>query len=121
MTVIQDDALAIDAGRLREAVAAIFTAAGCDEAEGARIARYLVESNLTGHDSHGVIRVSRYVYWLDAGTVHAGRHVKTVMDGGAVAGAGWRPRLRPDHRRGGDHARGGEGARVRRCRGGPAQ
>ena len=85
MTVMEEDALAIDAGRLREAVAAIFTAAGCDEAEGARIARYLVESNLTGHDSHGVIRVPRYVYWLDTGAVHAGRHVKTVMDAGAVA------------------------------------
>ena len=44
-----------------------------------------MESNLTGHDSHGVIRVPRYVYWLDAGTVRAGRHVKTVMDAGAVA------------------------------------
>ena len=37
MTVTREDALAIDAGRLREAVAAIFTAAGCDEAEGGRI------------------------------------------------------------------------------------
>ena len=85
MTVIQDDALAIDAGRLREAVAAIFAAAGCDEEEGARIARYLVESNLTGHDSHGVIRVPRYVHWLEIGTVHAGRSVRVVMDAGAVA------------------------------------
>ena len=85
MNVAQEDALAIDAGRLREAVAAIFQAAGCDEAEGARIARRLVESNLTGHDSHGVIRVPRYVHWLDTGTVYAGRSVKTVMDAGAVA------------------------------------
>ena len=85
MTAIQDDALAIDAGRLREAVAAIFAAAGCDEEEGARIARYLVESNLTGHDSHGVIRVPRYVRWLEIGTVHAGRSVRVVMDAGAVA------------------------------------
>ena len=85
MTDAADGALAIDAGALREAVAAIFTAAGCDGAEGARIARYLVESNLTGHDSHGVIRVPRYVHWLETGTVHAGRSVKTVVDAGAVA------------------------------------
>ena len=85
MNVAEQDALAIDAGRLREAVAAIFMTAGCDKAEGARIARYLVESNLTGHDSHGVIRVPRYVHWLDTGAVHAGRHIKTVMDAGAVA------------------------------------
>ena len=85
MTVAEQDALAIDAGRLREAVAAIFAAAGCDEEEAARIARYLVESNLTGHDSHGVIRVPRYVHWLDVGTVYAGRSIKTVIDAGAVA------------------------------------
>ena len=84
MTVMEEDAFAIDAGRLRQAVAAIFVAAGCDEAEGARIGRYLVESNLSGHDSHGVIRVPRYVHWLDRGTVFAGRHAKTVMDAGAV-------------------------------------
>ena len=52
-------------GGCSEAVAAIFTAAGCDAEEGARIGRYLVEANLTGHDSHGVIRVPRYVHWLE--------------------------------------------------------
>lgn len=85
MSVIQDNAAAIDAGRLREAVAAIFTAAGCEADEGARIGHYLVEANLTGHDSHGVIRVPRYVHWLDTGAVHAGRSAKTVMDAGPVA------------------------------------
>ena len=85
MTVAEDGTPAVGAGRLREAVAAIFTAAGCDAEEGARIGRYLVEANLTGHDSHGVIRVPRYVHWLQAGTVHAGRSVKTVVDAGAVA------------------------------------
>ena len=85
MNDTRDATTAVDAGRLRAAVAAIFQAAGCDEAEGARIARYLVESNLTGHDSHGVIRVPRYVHWLDTGAVYAGRSVKTVMDAGAVA------------------------------------
>ena len=80
-----DGTTAIDAGQLREAVGAIFVAAGCDEAEGTRIARYLVEANLTGHDSHGVIRVPRYVHWLQIGTVQAGRRVKTVMDAGPVA------------------------------------
>ena len=77
--------MAVDAGRLRAAVAAIFTAAGCDEAEGARIGRYLVEANLAGHDSHGVIRVPRYVHWLDTGAVNAGRSVKTVVDTGPIA------------------------------------
>ena len=80
-----DGTVAFDAGRLREAVSAIFAVAGCDQAEAARIARYLVEANLTGHDSHGVIRVPRYVHWLQSGTVQAGRRVRTVMDAGPVA------------------------------------
>ena len=85
MTGLQDDALPIEAARLREAVAAIFTAAGCDADEGARIGRYLVEANLTGHDSHGVVRVPRYVHWLDTGAVFAGRSAKRVVDAGPVA------------------------------------
>jgi len=30
-----------------------------------------VAANLTGHDSHGVVRVTRYVEWLRAGEVDA--------------------------------------------------
>ena len=58
---------------LRELVAAIFRAAGCDPAEAGRIAHHLVSSNLAGHDSHGVIRVPRYVQWLQDGLVRAGQ------------------------------------------------
>ena len=53
----------IDAKKLEAFVAAIFRAEGCSEAESRRIALYLVRANLTGHDSHGVIRVPRYVDW----------------------------------------------------------
>jgi uncharacterized oxidoreductase len=74
----------IEADSLRASIASIFTAAGCSAAEGARIARYLVEANLTGHDSHGVIRVPRYVHWLHSGTVRADRTVQTVVDAGAI-------------------------------------
>ena len=48
MNDTRDATTAVDAGRLRAAVAAIFQAAGCDEAEGARIARYLVEPTSPG-------------------------------------------------------------------------
>ncbi len=43
--------------RLEQLVSDIFAAAGCGPAEHERIAHYLVEANLVGHDSHGVIRV----------------------------------------------------------------
>lgn len=62
----------IPADRLRDFAADIFTAAGTSREEGARVARYLVEANLTGHDSHGVVRAPRYVQWLKAGFIVAG-------------------------------------------------
>ena len=37
--------------------------------EARRIATYLTTANLTGHDSHGVIRVPVYVRWKKIGTV----------------------------------------------------
>ncbi len=73
--------IAIQAEALRDLVARIFAAAGCDAAESARIGRYLVSANLAGHDSHGVIRVPRYVEWLHGGYVHAGVHLAIVTEG----------------------------------------
>lgn len=65
---------------LRGFVAAIFAAAGCDDAEAARIGEHLVSSNLTGHDSHGVIRVPRYVGLLREGKVLAGQGLTVVAE-----------------------------------------
>ncbi len=61
-------------------VAAIFAAAGTSQDEGDRIAHHLIGANLTGHDSHGVIRVPRYVLWLQNGSVVAGRGLEVVKD-----------------------------------------
>src|SRR5262249_38916020 len=49
--------------RLTKLTTAIFQAAGCTAEEAERIAVHLVEANLVGHDSHGVIRVATYVQW----------------------------------------------------------
>ena len=51
----------VDAAALESFVRDIFTAAGCDADEAGRIAEHLVRADLTGHDSHGVVRVPRYV------------------------------------------------------------
>ncbi|UFN48347.1 malate/lactate/ureidoglycolate dehydrogenase [Roseomonas sp. OT10] len=72
----------IEAPRLEALVRDIFVAAGCDAAEAHRIAEHLLGANLAGHDSHGVARVPRYVEWLQAGYVHAGRNAEIVTDGG---------------------------------------
>ena len=72
--------IAVAVPKLTGFVARIFEAAGCDAAESARLGRYLVSANLAGHDSHGVIRVPRYVEWLAAGYVHAGATLEIVTE-----------------------------------------
>ncbi len=65
---------------LQQFIADIFTAAGTDTVEGARIAHHLIGANLAGHDSHGVIRVPRYVLWLQNGSVRAGAQLEVVTE-----------------------------------------
>jgi uncharacterized oxidoreductase len=72
MSVTGTEADHVAPSRLREAAYAIFAAAGCPEAEAAAIAEHLVEANLAGHDSHGVIRILPYVKALRRGAVVAG-------------------------------------------------
>ena len=59
----------VQAPRLVQLVTAIMQAAGCKRDEAATIARRLVDSNLVGHDSHGVMRVGKYLEWMRAGWV----------------------------------------------------
>lgn len=75
----------IKADRMSSFVSDIFAAAGCSRAEADRIGKYLVIANLTGHDSHGVQRVPRYLEWKRTGQVHADREVKIVTDTPVIA------------------------------------
>ena len=70
--------------RLRELVSAIFVAAGCAPEEAGIVGDHLVDANLVGHESHGVIRVAKYIDWLDAGMVVANRHARIAVDTGAI-------------------------------------
>lgn len=65
--------------------AEIFAAAGCSDAEGARIGHRLVRANLTGHDSHGVIRIPRYVQWMRDGTIVPDQTIETVTESESFA------------------------------------
>jgi len=75
----------IDAKKLEAFVAAIFRAAGCSEAESRRVGLYLVRANLTGHDSHGVVRVPRYLGWLRDGDLVPDREPEVVARSEAFA------------------------------------
>ena len=65
---------------LQKLVTEIFAATGCSLAEAERIARYLVRANLAGHDSHGVVRVPRYVQMNRDGLIHSDRKVDVLID-----------------------------------------
>jgi hydroxycarboxylate dehydrogenase B len=70
----------IGADQLRDLVRDIFIKAGCSRAEGERIGRSLVSANLTGHDSHGVVRVPRYLEWMAEGAFVADQRVKVLRE-----------------------------------------
>jgi hydroxycarboxylate dehydrogenase B len=75
----------VPTGVLQGFVADIFTAAGCERAEGEQVAAHLLSANLTGHDSHGVIRVPRYIIWMQEGKVRAGQTLTVVHETPAQA------------------------------------
>jgi len=78
-----DTDILIPAGVLEDVVRRVFSAAGCDAPEAQRIAHHLLGANLAGHDSHGVVRVPRYIEWLQAGYVLKGQSASIIADGGA--------------------------------------
>jgi uncharacterized oxidoreductase len=71
-------------GPLRDLVETIFEAAGSGDAEARVVADHLIEANLMGHDSHGVIRVAPYIELLRSGKWSANRHIEIVRDAGAL-------------------------------------
>jgi hydroxycarboxylate dehydrogenase B len=75
----------LDASALRHFVVQIFVKAGCSRTESELVARLLVESNLAGHDSHGVIRVPRYVSMLREELIFADREIELVVDTPSLA------------------------------------
>lgn len=70
--------------RLRPIVGDIFAAAGCGAEEARQIADHLVDANLAGHDSHGVIRVAKYVDWQRQGMVLPNGRIEVLRDEGML-------------------------------------
>jgi len=69
----------VQAAALERLVAAIFQAAGCEKEEARQVAHYMMDGNLTGHDSHGVIRTGRYVSWIGS-RVFPGHRLSIVSE-----------------------------------------
>lgn len=75
----------IQVRKLVDFVADVFVHTGSSAAEAKRIATYLTTANLTGHDSHGVIRVPTYVRHKNAGNVVPDQTVDVVVDTPSLA------------------------------------
>lgn len=74
----------LEASALRKQVAAIVQAAGSSPAEAEQVAANLVLANLSGHDSHGVGMVPRYVDAVAEGGLKPNASVKINLDAGAM-------------------------------------
>jgi uncharacterized oxidoreductase len=75
----------VAAARLTELVSAIMRRAGCGEQEADTVARRLVDSNLVGHDSHGVLRVGKYLEWMREGWLLANQAPTIAFESEAIA------------------------------------
>src|SRR4051812_6428798 len=66
-------------------VAEVFSHSESSPDEARRIATYLTTANLTGHDSHGVIRVPVYVRWKKMGSVVPNQTAEVLVDTPSLA------------------------------------
>src|ERR1700675_3920521 len=66
-------------------VTEVFAHSESSPEEAKRIATYLTTANLTGHDSHGVIRVPVYIRWKKMGSVVPDQTVELVVDTPSLA------------------------------------
>src|ERR1700739_564278 len=75
----------IKVNNLIDFVADVFAHAESSSDEARRIATYLTTANLTGHDSHGGIRVPVYNRWRKQGWVVPTRTGEVVVDTPSLA------------------------------------
>lgn len=70
--------------KLQKFVGALFCAAGVTEVEAGEVATSLIESNLRGHESHGVLRVGDYLDALTTGELCSGVEWQVLTETPAV-------------------------------------
>ena len=74
----------LTADELRPVTRAIFRAAGANDDDAATVADSLVDAELSGHESHGLIRVKEYVRHIEAGRIVPSARPEIVEDRGAT-------------------------------------
>jgi LDH2 family malate/lactate/ureidoglycolate dehydrogenase len=79
----------VQADRLRKIAARLLEGAGAPAEEAATVARHVINANLVGHDSHGIIQIPSYINRVEVGHIVPGAPIKitqesdttTVIDG----------------------------------------
>jgi LDH2 family malate/lactate/ureidoglycolate dehydrogenase len=74
----------LTADELRDAATAVFRAAGARDEDAATVAAALVDAELCGHPSHGLIRVSEYLRQIRDGIIAPSAQPEIVEDHGAT-------------------------------------
>ncbi|HUJ86867.1 MAG TPA: malate/lactate/ureidoglycolate dehydrogenase [Burkholderiales bacterium] len=69
---------------LERAISAIVAAGGSEPREAQLVSSNLLMANLSGHDSHGVGMIPRYIESLKEGGLQPNRHPQVKFDGGAL-------------------------------------
>ncbi|MBF0512658.1 MAG: Ldh family oxidoreductase [Desulfovibrionaceae bacterium] len=75
----------VDSGRLRDFTRRVFLAIGAPQDKAAFVATRLVHANLTGHASHGVLRINQYVKAARSGDLVPGADPAVAFEGPAHA------------------------------------
>jgi uncharacterized oxidoreductase len=75
----------VNAEKLERLTAAIFQRVGATPDGAQTVASHLVESNLTGHDSHGVLRIAQYIDLIDSGALKPAAAARVVRETPAIA------------------------------------
>ena len=85
------EALRVDATQLKEFTERVFVASGSPADEAGLVSGHLVQANLMGYDSHGVIRVCQYVADVRNGRIVPGAPVTLnhQTDTTAIVDCGW--------------------------------
>ena len=71
--------------QLRDSAFKVFAAAGARPGDARIVGDALVEANLAGHDSHGVMRIPSYVAWMEKGAINVAAEFKVVTETEAFA------------------------------------
>ena len=77
--------IVIPAQELRERITALFCAAESPEPAAQRVAESLVENNLAGHDSHGVMMAPPYVRRIQDGYLNPRGEIRVVRESASTA------------------------------------